>query len=286
MPPADLIDLDPADLAALIEWYEAMGVDVALGEEAVDRFAAPARVPMAAAAAQGRARGAPPADPARTPASPPAAPSAPLPAVAPSDDPVMAARAAAAAATSLDELRALLERFEGCGLSKTAKNLVFADGNPAARLMLVGEAPGRDEDIAGRPFVGRSGQLLDKMLAAIGFDRTTAYIANVVYWRPPGNREPSDLEVSICRPFILRQIELVSPAVLVFLGNQPSKALFGRDAAVGIRKFRGRWKSFETGAVTVPTLPTFHPAYLLRQPAEKRLAWQDFLEIRRRLSSA
>ncbi|MBH0238155.1 uracil-DNA glycosylase [Methylobrevis albus] len=285
MPPAaDLIDLDPADLAALIQWYEAMGVDVALGEEAVDRFAAPVRAPMAAAAAgQGRARAEPPAPagPARSPAPPPTA----LPAAAPSDDPVMAARAAAAAATSLDELRALLERFEGCGLSKTAKNLVFADGNPAAKLMLVGEAPGRDEDIAGRPFVGRSGQLLDKMLAAIGFDRKSAYIANVVYWRPPGNREPSDLEVSICRPFILRQIELVGPAVLVFLGNQPSKALFGREAAVGIRKFRGRWKSFETGGLTVPTLPTFHPAYLLRQPAEKRLAWQDFLEIRRRLAS-
>ncbi|WP_342586284.1 uracil-DNA glycosylase [Methylobrevis pamukkalensis] len=201
----------------------------------------------------------------------------------PGEEAVMAAREAAASANSLDELRALLADFRGCNLRLTAKNMVFADGNPQARLMLVGEAPGRDEDIEGRPFVGRSGKLLDRMLAAIGLDRSSAYIANVIYWRPPGNRDPSDLEVSICRPFILRQIELVNPAVLMFLGNQPSKALVGRDAMAGIRKFRGRWRTFDIAGRPVPLMPTYHPAYLLRQPIEKRLAWRDFLEVKARL---
>ncbi|HUG62006.1 MAG TPA: uracil-DNA glycosylase, partial [Methylomirabilota bacterium] len=209
------------------------------------------------------------------------------PATVPGDEAVMAARAAAASAASLDELRALLEGFEGCNLKLTAKSLVFGDGNPAASLMLVGEAPGRDEDIQGRPFVGRSGQLLDRMLKAAGFPREeAAYIANTVYWRPPGNRDPSDIEVAICRPFILRQIELVNPKVLVFLGAQPLKALVGGETAKsGIRRIRGRWLDFDVAGRTVPAMPTYHPAYLLRQPLEKRAVWRDLLAVKARLEA-
>jgi DNA polymerase len=204
----------------------------------------------------------------------------------PNEEAVMAARAAAAAAASLEDLKALVERFEGCNLKLTAKSTVFGDGNPSAPVMLVGESPGRDEDIEGRPFVGRSGQLLDRMLEAAGMPRATgAYIANVIYWRPPGNRDPSDLEVAICRPFILRQIELVRPRALVLLGAQPMKALVGGEAGKsGIRKLRGRWIDLSVGGLTIPAMPTFHPAYLLRQPLEKRAVWRDLLAVRERLA--
>lgn len=273
-------------LQALLEWYAGAGVDAVLEEEPVDRFAASAaekerraaRPPTAPAAASGK-----PGRPAVEAAPKPAA--TPGPVALPSTDAVMAARTAAASAGTLEELRALLAQFEGCNLRLTAKNLVFGDGNPAARLMFVGEAPGRDEDIEGRPFVGRSGQLLDRMLAAIGMNRAEhAYIANTIYWRPPGNREPSDVEVATCRPFILRQIELVDPDVLVLLGGQAAKTLLGGEAArAGIRKLRGRWLTYDTGRRTIPALPTYHPAYLLRTPIEKRLAWRDLLAVRDRM---
>jgi uracil-DNA glycosylase len=149
----------------------------------------------------------------------------------------------------------------------------------------VGEAPGRDEDLAGLPFVGRSGQLLDRILAAIGRDRTSAYIANVIPWRPPGNRDPSPLETEICRPFIERQIELANPKVLVTLGNPSTKLLL--KAQTGIMRMRGNWTTYVTGAGTeIPAMPTLHPAYLLRNPAHKKLAWRDFLEIKARLRTA
>lgn len=275
-------------LVALIEWYAAAGVDAALEEAPVDRFAA--------AAAERDRRSARPTTPAMRPDPRPArnpergsgpaqATAAPGAVPLPSQDVVMAARAAAASAGSLEELRALLAAFEGCNLKLTAKNLVFGDGNPAARLMVVGEAPGRDEDAEGRPFVGRSGQLLDRMLAAIGLQRARdVYIANTVYWRPPGNRDPSDVEVAICKPFILRQIELVDPDVLVLLGGQAAKTLLGGEAArAGIRRIRGHWAQFETGGRTIAALPTYHPAYLLRTPIEKRLAWRDLLAVREKL---
>jgi DNA polymerase len=205
------------------------------------------------------------------------------PALAPAapDAAAMEAREAAKSAATLHELRAILERFEGCALTATASRLVFADGNPQARLMLVGEAPGRDEDIEGLPFVGRSGKLLDRMLAAIGLDRTSVYIANVVPWRPPGNRTPTPQETQVCLPFITRQIELADPDVLVCLGGPSAQTLLGQS---GITKIRGRWFTFHSGAREIRAMPTFHPAFLLRSPLQKRFAWRDFLAIQKALS--
>ena len=194
----------------------------------------------------------------------------------------MAAREAARSAGTLEELRAILDRFEGCALRKTASQLVFADGNPQARLVFIGEAPGREEDLEGLPFVGRSGKLLDLMLRAIGLDRSQAYIANIIPWRPPGNRTPTPQESAICLPFIMRQIELVNPDILVSLGNPSTQALL--NTREGITKTRGRWFKFHTGTREIRAMPTLHPAYLLRQPLSKRLAWRDFLAIRKALA--
>jgi uracil-DNA glycosylase len=282
--PTRTTGLDAA--TALFEWYAAMGVDLAFDDVPADRFAQTAVQLEAQKATRA------PAPPRAAPGIPPRPPTASRPvspaqtARLPSSETVMQAREAASSANSLDELRALLEGFDGCNLKLTAKNLVFGDGNPEAKLMLVGEAPGRDEDLQGRPFVGRSGQLLDRMLDAIGYSRNTnAYIANAVYWRPPGNRDPSDQEVAVCRPFILRQIELVNPDIIVFLGAQPVKALLGGTAVQsGIRKLRGHWTELDTGTRKFKALPTFHPAYLLRAPIEKRLAWRDFLDVKVKLT--
>jgi uracil-DNA glycosylase len=252
----------------LLDFYTEAGVDALLGEEPIDRFA------MAE----------PPPSPIRTahPATPPAfeakaAPAGPAP-PAP-DEAALAARAAAKTAKTLEELRGILDKFDGCALKATASQLVFADGNPAARVMLVGEAPGRDEDIEGLPFVGRSGKLLDRMLAAIGLDRTSVYIANIVPWRPPGNRTPTPQESQICLPFILRQIELVDPDILVCLGGPSAQTLLGIKE--GITKTRGRWFTFDTGKREIRAMPTFHPAFLLRSPLQKRFAWRDFLAIKK-----
>jgi DNA polymerase len=204
------------------------------------------------------------------------------PAVAP-EAAVVAAREAARSAASLEELRAMLMRFDGCPLKRTATQLVFADGDPKSRLMLVGEAPGSEEDIQGLPFVGPSGKLLDRMLAAIGLDRTKVYIANVVPWRPPGNRTPTPQETAICLPFTLRQIELANPDLLVCMGNPATQTLLSLKE--GISKTRGRWFKFHTGGREIRALPTFHPAYLLRQPVSKRLAWRDFLAIEKALAT-
>ncbi len=200
----------------------------------------------------------------------------------PDEAQALRARELARQAATLAELRDLLAGFDGCNLKSTAKTLVFADGNPNAGVMFVGEAPGRDEDLEGLPFVGRSGRLLDRMLAAIGLTRDSAYIANVIPWRPPGNRTPTPLETEICRPFIERQIELANPKVLITLGGPSAKVLL--HAQEGILKFRGKWRTHETaGGLAVPAMPTLHPAYLLRNPAHKRLAWRDFLEIKAKL---
>jgi DNA polymerase len=253
----------------LLEFYVEAGADALLDEQAVDRFATEdaglaARTPVPATAR---------AEPA-TRAPSPLAPPAP-------DEATMAARDAAKRAATLDELRAVLDRFEGCALKATATQLVFADGNPQARLMFVGEAPGRDEDIEGLPFVGRSGKLLDRMLAAIGLDRKSVYIANIVPWRPPGNRTPTPQESQICLPFISRQIELADPDILVCLGGPSAQTLLGIKE--GITKTRGRWFTFDTGKREIRAMPTFHPAFLLRSPLQKRFAWRDFLAIKKAL---
>jgi uracil-DNA glycosylase len=295
----------PAELRALLAFYVEAGVDAVLDDTPADRFTAEAPAPRPAPA-EGRASpaGAPSRtlhqhqqtpSPERSPANPGARPGAagrprshggpgsgPGAAPLPPDAAIMAAREAAASAKSLDELRALLERFEGCALRFTAKRLVFADGNPKARVMIVGEAPGRDEDLAGLPFVGRSGQLLDRILAAIGLDRTSVYIANLVPWRPPGNRTPTPQESQICLPFLKRQIELADPDILVCLGGPSSAALLGMTD--GIRKFRGRWRTYHTGTREIRAIASFHPSYLLRTPLEKRSAWRDFLAIRAALA--
>ena len=198
------------------------------------------------------------------------------------DAAALAARDIVEKISTLDELRSALDKFEGCALRATATQLVFADGNPQARVMLVGEAPGRDEDIEGLPFVGRSGKLLDRMLAAIGLDRTQVYIANIIPWRPPGNRTPTPQESAICLPFVRKQIELVNPDVLVCLGGPSATTLLGMKE--GITKTRGRWFSFNTGAREIRAMPTFHPAFLLRSPLQKRLAWRDFLAVKKALA--
>ncbi|WP_407176438.1 uracil-DNA glycosylase family protein [Bradyrhizobium sp. STM 3562] len=254
----------------LLAFYLEAGVDCVLSEEPVNRLAEPefAPSPRDAVAAQ----------PMR-----PVAPPLPLPRGEPPapDAAIASAREAARTAPTLEALRELMERFDGCTLKATATRLVFADGNAEARIMFVGEAPGRDEDIEGLPFVGRSGKLLDRMIGAIGLDRSKAYIANVIPWRPPGNRTPTPQETQICLPFIQRQIELVDPDVLVTLGNPSTQALLGTRE--GIMRTRGRWFDYDTGTRTIRALPTFHPAYLLRSPAYKRLAWQDLLAIAKAL---
>jgi uracil-DNA glycosylase len=179
----------------------------------------------------------------------------------------------------------MIEAYDGCGLKKTATQVVFSDGVPGSRVMLVGEAPGRDEDIQGKPFVGKSGQLLDLMLKAIGLDRTSVYIANTIYWRPPGNRPPTAEESAQCLPFIRRQIELAKPDIIVFVGGVSAKTML--NTKDGIMQLRGTWTELSLPALgTLPALPTLHPAYLLRNPAHKRLAWADWLSLKARLKNA
>jgi DNA polymerase len=194
------------------------------------------------------------------------------------------AREFAAACTSLAELEAALAAFDGCGLKETALNLCFADGSPEARLMLIGEAPGAEEDRQGKPFVGASGQLLDRMLATIGLDRSSVYITNVIYWRPPGNRSPTQAEIAACQPFLERQIELLEPDLVVFVGGIAARALLGVNE--GVTKLRGRRFTYVTqGGRSIPAMVMFHPAYLLRTPGQKRLAWRDLLAIRSQLNA-
>jgi DNA polymerase len=186
-----------------------------------------------------------------------------------------------AAAATLSELEALVAQFEGCALKRTAKSLCFSRGNAEARVMLIGEAPGRDEDLQGKPFVGRAGKLLDRMLAAIGLSEESVYITNTIYWRPPGNRTPTPQEIGACAPFLARQIELVHPDMLVLLGGAAAKSILG--VTEGIMRLRGKWKIYHDGARDIPTLATLHPAYLLRNPEAKRYVWRDLLMLKARL---
>lgn len=202
---------------------------------------------------------------------------------APMDHALEDARAAASAARTLDELRVALDGFDACPLKQTARRTVFGEGPIGAALMIVGEAPGRDEDAAGRPFVGRSGKLLEKMLAAIGLSREAVYISNILPWRPPVNRTPTPIEAATCEVFVKREIALVGPALLVPMGGPAARALL--SIPDGIRKQRGRWARYDGEAGPVEALPTYHPAYLLRSPAAKREAWSDLLALRERLEA-
>ena len=270
----DFIPEPAPNVRQLLAFYLEAGVDCALAEEPVNRLAEP-DVPPAAVVREA-------APPRLLREAPAAVAAVPRSEMAPAPEAAIAsAREAARTAPTLEALRALLENFEGCALRNTATRLVFADGNPEARIMFVGEAPGRDEDIEGLPFVGRSGKLLDRMIAAIGLDRSKAYIANVIPWRPPGNRTPTPQETQICLPFIQRQIELVNPDVLVTLGNPSTQTLLStRD---GIMKTRGKWFDYDTGTRSIRAMATFHPAYLLRSPAYKRMSWQDLRAIAKAL---
>jgi uracil-DNA glycosylase len=252
--------LNREEMLSILEWYRAAGVDIAVGEEPVDRFAQrpPPRMtpPPAAQAEQPAAMLALGGDPGE-------------------------ARALAARAQTLDELQAILGAYDGCGLKLRATQLVFADGNPQAEIMLIGEAPGAEEDRQGKPFVGKSGQLLDRMLQAIGLDRTKVYIANTVPWRPPGNRPPTPEEIALCLPFLQRQVELVAPRIVLTLGGPAMQTVF--QTSVGIIKMRGKWSEVTIGNHKVEAMPTLHPAYLLRNPPAKQQAWRDLLSLKMKM---
>jgi uracil-DNA glycosylase family 4 len=277
--PRTTADMTPSDAASALAWLVEMGADEVVGEIAVDRLAAAAQAPAPQAAAR-----------VETPLL------RPSPAVAAvrrnqpqpgASESMQDARAIAAGCASLDDLAAALSNFDACPLRKTATNLCFLDGNPHAHVLVIGEAPGNDEDLQGKPFVGRSGQLLDRMLAAIGLDRRAedptraVLITNTIFWRPPGNRKPTDAETAMCMPFVLRLVEVMKPRLILCAGATPTQRMMGLTD--GILKLRGRWFDVAAGDRKIPLLATLHPAYLLRQPAQKRLAWRDLLSLRERL---
>ncbi|WP_027235170.1 uracil-DNA glycosylase [Leisingera caerulea] len=248
--------LDYWSARALLEWQAELGATEALCDAPVDRYALEQAPPKP--------------KPGAAPAPPPKPKEV---------DPVEVAQKAAKAAASLPGLRDALEAFDHCDLKRGARNLVFSDGQPGARVMIIGEAPGREEDLQGKPFVGRAGQLLDKMLEAIGLSRAeSVYITNVLPWRPPQNRDPLPAEIAMLTPFLERHVALAEPDILVLMGNISCQAVLGKR---GITRLRGKWDQ----AWTKPVIPMFHPAYLLRQPSQKRLAWADLLELKARLAS-
>lgn len=266
-------------LRRLLEWCVEAGADTAVGERPVNRYsisrAAEAAAPRPEPEASDRPQGGPP---------PPRTTDAPM--LVGREDQTRYARDVAASANTLEELRAAYAAFDGCALKQTATNFVFADGDPQARLMFVGEAPGAEEDRLGLPFVGPAGRLLDRMLAAIGLDRTQVYITNILPWRPPGNRNPTASEIAVCMPFVERHIALVAPDILVLVGGTAAKAVLG--AREGIMKLRGRWFNYEGhgGGQPIAARAIYHPAYLLRSPAQKGDAWRDLIAIKRRLDGA
>lgn len=254
-----------------LAWLVEAGADEAVADAPVNRLTAK-----------------PPAPAAPVPVAPRAAASRPAPSPPPpsltGSDAVGDAMKVAAAARSLAELKATMEAFEGSALKRGATNTVFADGTPSGRVMFIGEAPGRDEDRIGKPFVGRAGQLLDKMLASIDLDRgRNCYITNVINWRPPDNRDPSPEEAAICLPFLRRHIELANPGIIVLLGAVAARHVMG--VTEGIMRTRGRWLEYRVGDIMVPVMPTLHPAYLLRQPAHKKLAWRDLQAVASRMEA-
>ncbi|WVT74259.1 uracil-DNA glycosylase [Sinorhizobium chiapasense] len=289
-------DLSPAELAALLAFHADAGVEWLLEEEPVDRFAEfeamkAARGSARASAASSRAE-APPAQPAarQTAAAAPApsrenrapAPAASAPAVAiPDAQAIEEARFAAESARSLAELKVAMEGFAGCNLRNSARNLVFAEGDPASGIMVVGPMPYADDDRDGQPFAGRLGEMLTRMLAGIGLARESVLLSNVVPWRPPGNRVPTAREADICRPFIERQIALAEPRHLLLLGNFTARFFFGGNDT--IHQLRGEWRELPIGGITVPTLATLHPQDLVTAPVNKRFVWQDLLAFKARI---
>jgi len=262
------------DPAALLRWYVDAGVDECIGDEPVDRFrAAPTPAAVATSAPV-------------LPSAPIARPAAPPPVAA---QPIVADAASAAIAArcnTLEDLKAAVEAYDGCSLKAFASRTVFSDGIPTARVMLIGEAPGEDEDRQGLPFVGVSGKLLDRMIGSVGLDRTkNAYITNIVYWRPPGNRKPTGEEITLCLPFLQRQIEILKPSLIVLLGGPSASTIL--NTAQGITKIRGRWHLYDAPGLDapIPALPLFHPAYLLRSPQHKRLAWRDLLSLKEKMAA-
>jgi uracil-DNA glycosylase family 4 len=282
--PKTMSGTNHAHLTAALRWQLEAGADEAIGEEPVNRYDVATRAAVTPAPAE---RPPAPSPPAATPApTPPTPPRAPRP-LASADAEAESARAIAAACATLAELKAAVAAFEGCALKETATNTVFADGDPTSDVMFIGEAPGAEEDRQGLPFVGVSGQLLDRMIAWIGLKRGGtgrggAYISNMLFWRPPGNRNPTPAEIAACLPFVYRHIELTGPKVLVFVGGTSAKTML--DTTTGIMRLRGRWHDFTLpNGITLPAMPTFHPAYLLRSPAGKREAWRDLLAIQAKL---
>ena len=266
--------LNRDEMLAVLDWYRAAGVDTAVGEEPVDRFAQ--RVPTRAAPAIATL-----ADAGLAPVpTNPAEGASQAPALLLGGDPAEA-RSLAASAQTLEQLQGLLDAYDGCGLKLRATQLVFADGDPAADIMLIGEAPGAEEDHQGKPFVGKSGQLLDRMLQAIGLDRTKVYIANTVPWRPPGNRTPTPEEMALCLPFLHRQVELVAPKIVMTLGGPAMQTIF--ETTAGIIKMRGKWSTLLIGSQQVEAIPTLHPAYLLRNARAKEQAWADMLSLKMKI---
>jgi uracil-DNA glycosylase len=267
---------------AWLDWYRLMGVDEVIGAHPIDRLA------PSGAADDGRRTAGGTGQPAPSPAAVAGAglPGRRAPAAAhllqSAGTAAASAREIAAACKDLAALEAAAREFDGCALRETALNCCFADGSPDAEVMLIGEAPGAEEDRLGKPFVGQSGRLLDKMLATIGLPRSAIYITNVIYWRPPGNRSPTQAEIAACEPFLERQIELLKPRIIVFLGGIAARGLLG--VKEGVTKLRGRLFVYTTADGTrIPAMVTFHPAFLLRQPGQKRLAWRDLLVLKQRL---
>jgi uracil-DNA glycosylase family 4 len=281
-------DLSPAELAALLHFHADAGVEWLLEEEAVDRFAEfeamkaarRATAPQQAAPSsqpQPQERAAPQR---QAPAAAASSASRPQPAI-PDGEAVQQARFAAESARSLAELKTALEAFNGCNLKHSARSTIFATGDAARGIMVIGSAPSAEDDREGQPFAGRPGTLLDKMLAAIGLDRSSILLTQVIPWRPPGNRVPSAAEMDICRPFIERQIALAEPKAILLFGNFAARVFFGETDT--IHGLRGQWKDIGAGTLTVPALATLHPQDLLTAPVNKRLAWNDLLAFQQKL---
>jgi uracil-DNA glycosylase family 4 len=260
--------LNNDELLSVLEWYRAAGVDLAVGEDPVDRFAQrnqQAAAPRAAVQSMQQA----------------SQPLAPPPLAGPIGGDPEEARRLAESAQSIEALKSTLEGYDGCGLKFRATQLVFAEGNPEAKIVIIGDPPGADEDREGRPFAGRTADLLTRMLASIGLDWDSVYALNTIPWRPPGNRAPTPEELSLCLPFLHRHVELVGPSLVLTMGQMATQTVF--QTTNSIIKMRGKWQDVSIGSHTVPAIATLPPGYLLRNPAAKQQAWRDLLSLKAKM---